>query len=35
MIESVTKLSEEENLEEKDSASKPDNEDPATAGNPQ
>jgi hypothetical protein len=35
MRESRTKLSDEENQEEKDSANEPDNEDPATADNPQ
>ena len=35
MRKSRTKLSDEENQEEKDSASEPDNEDPATADNPQ
>lgn len=34
MIESVTKLSEEENRIETDSDNEPENEDPATADNP-
>jgi hypothetical protein len=34
MRESRTKLSDEENQEEKDPANEPDNEDPATADNP-